>query len=563
MTTALLNTLTSEVNQFITSGQESLDALLDDSNSFLQSLKELESDLEKELNVEQGEPQAQNGDTHDTTTNKQVSGLSKQMDSWYKSSINRLKTYNTSNNRFSKNVLNSSKFGVNLDDAYIYPLNMDTYPVGDFDLDKALNEINIAPHNRIPLDLKNKSVRRENRQELTKAIILHLLKIGQSNIVPTMVEQLLNDPTISIDSELAERFKLLNSIVDDICISHDLTDALGWFETKFNERAVGKVPPIERSDTLSEVEFKFHMLQFIILLNGKERKFTANDALEAYFYSREHFSKFLKDYLNELAPLMSLILFNSDSGIENFSRQKHKEVAISNFIEKLKQGFAIEAEEVLNNGRQGQAEFVAELLNSFNNIHENEELFANLSHDFVAEYCKDLKLSSDSSLFQSILAGHIYLPSFYKYNQIELKMKRFNDRTKSGQSEKDIIMNNVASFHFELPFQLPDSNRFLFRNHPIFICPVTREQSIPLSETIEEPISVHYDDKDQAVTRKRKVAVDNPLNTQVVALKYCNHLALKESVWHLSKKGIDVFKCPYCYKKHKFTDVVDAYFIDL
>lgn len=109
---------------------------------------------------------------------------------------------------------------------------------------------------------------------------------------------------------------------------------------------------------------------------------------------------------------MSLILFNSDSGIENFSRQKHKETAINNFIEKLKQGFSIEAEEVLSNGHQSQAEFVSELLNSFNNVHENEELFANLSHDFVAEYCKDLKLSSDSSLFQSVLAGHIYLPSF-------------------------------------------------------------------------------------------------------------------------------------------------------
>ncbi|CCG22352.1 transcription factor [Candida orthopsilosis Co 90-125] len=561
MTTTLLNTLASEVNQFDTSGQESLNALLEDSSNFLQSLKELESDLEKEINVEQGEPQVQNGNSR-KTTKEQISGLSKQMDNWYKASINRLKTYNTANNRFSKNVLNNNKFGVNLDNAYIYPLNMDSYPVEDFDLDASLNEIGMGSINRIPQELENKSIRQENRQELIKAIILHLLKIGQSNIVPTMVKQLLNDPTISVDEELAEKFKLLNSIVDDICIRHDLTHALGWFETKFNERAIGKVPLIERSGALSEVEFKFHMLQFIILLNGKESKFTSNDALEAYFYSRDHFSKFLKDYLNELAPLMSLILFNSDSGIENFSRQKHKETAINNFIEKLKQGFSIEAEEVLSNGHQSQAEFVSELLNSFNNVHENEELFANLSHDFVAEYCKDLKLSSDSSLFQSVLAGHIYLPSFYKYNSIELKMKKFNDKSQPSPSEKDML-NNVASFHFELPFQLPDSNRFLFRNHPIFICPVTREQSIPLSETTEESIIVNTDANGQLVSRKRKIAVDNPLNTQVVALKYCNHLALKESVWHLSKKGIDVFKCPYCYKKHKFTDAVDAYFIDL
>jgi len=563
-TTPLLNILILEVNQFDKSGEESLGELLDDSNTFLQLLKDLESDLKNEVDAEEEESQqVQNGGTHNNTK-EQIGGLLKQIDTWYKSSINRLKAYNTANNKFLKNVLNNSKFGVNLDDAYIYPLNMDNYPVGDFDLDKSLNEIGISSINRIPPELENRSIRQENRQELVKAIILHLLKIGQSNIVPAMVKQFLNDPSISIDEELAEKFKLLNLIVDDICIKHDLTDALGWFETKFNERAIKKVPLIERSSTLSEVEFKFHMLQFIILLNGKELKFTANDALEAYFYSRDHFGKFLKDYLNELAPLMSLILFNSDSGIENFSRQKHKETAISNFIEKLKQGFSIEAEEVLSNGRQSQAEFVTELLNSFNDVHENDELFANLSHDFVAEYCKNLKLSSDSSLFQSVLAGQIYLPSFYKYNLIELKMKKFNDRAKSSQVEKELLsLRSVASFHFELPFQLPDSNRFLFKNHPIFICPITREQSIPLSEVIEESITVHNDAKGQIETRKRKLAVDNPLNTQVVALRYCNHLALKESVWHLSKKGIDVFKCPYCYKKHKFTDAVDAYFIDL
>ncbi|KAI5961552.1 hypothetical protein KGF57_001677 [Candida theae] len=562
MTSTLLSTLASEVNQLDSSGKESLNALLEDSNSFLQQLRDLESDLESEITVEQGEPQVQNGNTHPSSTD-QTGKLSKHMDSWYKSSISRLKNYNTSNNRFSKNVLNNSKFAVNLDDAYIYPLNMDSYPTGEFNLDKSLNEVGLGPLNQIPSELENRSTKQENRQELIKAIILHLLKIGQSNIVPSMVKQLLNESTISIDDDLAEKFKLLNQIVDDICIRHDLSHALAWFQTKFNEQAVKKVPFVERSDTLSEVEFKFHMLQFIILLNGKDSKFTASNALEAYFYSRDHFGKFLKDYLNELAPLMSLILFNSVSGIENFSSQKHTETGIGNFIEKLKQGFAIEADEVLGNGRQSEAEFVSELLNSFNNVHDNEELFANLSHDFVAEYCKDLKLSSDSSLFQSVLAGHIFLPSFYKYNSIELKMKKFNDKSKSTPSEKGITKSSIASFHFELPFQLPDSNRYLFRNHPIFICPVTREQSIPLSEVTEESITVDTDPKGQLVTRKRKTALDNPLNTQVVALKYCNHLTLKESVWHLSKKGIDVFKCPYCYKKHKFTDTIDTYFIDM
>ena len=71
----------------------------------------------------------------------------------------------------------------------------------------------------------------------------------------------------------------------------------------------------------------------------------------------------------------------------------------------------------------GEAKFVYELLANFENIHESSSLFTNLANEFIAEYCKDLKLSNDSSLFQSVLAGHIYLPSFYKYNQIQLKLK--------------------------------------------------------------------------------------------------------------------------------------------
>ena len=70
-----------------------------------------------------------------------------------------------------------------------------------------------------------------------------------------------------------------------------------------------------------------------------------------------------------------------------------------------------------------------------------------------------------------------------------------------------------------------------------FICPVSREQLIPITE--------------------------NGYTTQAVVLNYCQHLVLRDSIWHLSKKGIDIFKCHYCYKKHKYSDVTDAYFIDL
>ena len=50
----------------------------------------------------------------------------------------------------------------------------------------------------------------------------------------------------------------------------------------------------------------------------------------------------------------------------------------------------------------------------------------------------------------------------------------------------------------------------LFKYHPIFICPVSREQLIPITE--------------------------NGYTTQAVVLNYCQHLVLRDSIWHLSKR---------------------------
>ncbi|KAI5953527.1 hypothetical protein KGF54_002899 [Candida jiufengensis] len=571
-TTSLLNNLTNEIELFNQSGTEQLNSLLQDSNDFLKELKDIELDLQQEI-IQQDQLSKTStsikNDSPTTSLNKskaKIALLPQKSENWYKSSINRLKSYNSANNKFSRNILNNSKFSVDLDEAYTYPLNMDNYPVNDFNLDKTLNEATLPYLTKsvISSEIKSKNIKQENKEELMKAIVLHLLKIGQSSVVPSILSQI---PTkLSVNEDLLERFKLLNQIVDDICIRHDLSQALGWLHTKYNEKILHNQQEFEESDSFNVVEFKFHILQFIILLNGKNSGFSYDDAVEAYFYSKDHFTKFLKNYLHEIAPLMTLILFEPDfnSGIENFSKQKSKEIAIHNFIEKIKQGFLLENDEKNSDiGKQSQIEFVSDLLNSFKNVHKNENLFLNISNDFIAEYCKDLKLSKDSSLFQSILAGHLYLPSFYKYNQIQLKMKQFKTEPKEPKTNENYIINNVATYHYELPFQLPDSNRFLFKNHPIFICPISREQLIPITNNIIETIVVEDGKNGTVVGKKKKFVVENLLKTQVVVLNYCQHLALRDSIWHLSKKGMDVFKCPYCYKKHKYNDVTDAFFIDL
>ncbi|KAI5966560.1 uncharacterized protein KGF55_000869 [Candida pseudojiufengensis] len=567
--TALLKNLTHEIELFNDSGTEQLNLLTQDSNDFLKELKSIESDLQQEIIKEELQSKSSESNTVINNSNKskaKISLLPQKSENWYKSSIGRLKSYNSANNKFSKNILNNSKYSIDLDEAYTYPLNMDNYPVKDFNLDKTLNEATLAYLTKtvISKEIKDKNIKQENKEELMKAIVLHLLKIGQSSIVPSILEQIPSN--LYLNEDLLERFKLLNQIVDDICIRHDLSQALGWLHTKYNEKVLKNTHEFEESDTFNVVEFKFHILQFIILLNGKTSGFSYDDAVKAYFYSKDHFTKFLKNYLHEIAPLMTLILFEPDfnSGIENFSKQKSKELAIHHFIEKIKQGFVLENDEKNPDiGRQSQIEFVSDLLSSFKNVHSNENLFSNISNDFIAEYCKDLNLSKDSSLFQSILAGHLYLPSFYKYNQIQLKMNNFKTENNDKKPNENYIFNNVATYHYELPFQLPDSNRFLFKNHPIFICPISREQLIPITSDIIETIVVEDGNNGSVVGKKKKFVVENLLKTQVVVLNYCQHLALRDSIWHLSKKGMDVFKCPYCYKKHKYNDVTDAFFIDL
>lgn len=572
--TALLDTLSTEVTNLNQSGTDSLNDLLQDSNEFLAELRLIELDLIEEVNSQENElPLHKPVDP--------VDKLLKLSDKWYKSSISRLKSYNSANNKFSKNILNNPKFSIELDDAYTYPLLLNNYPRNNLDghqqkhgstRSKDINrEAPEEGHPLLPKSSQLEQIKNENREELIKAIVLHLLKTGQCDIVPEVLKELPANTSNVIDQDLFKKFEVLNQIVDNIITRHDLSLALQWFQEKYNERVAinaknSILPPNTSADTFGsinlswdqtdsfhDIEFKFHMLQFTILLNGENSSFTLDNALKAYLYSKDNFSKFFKDYIHEISPLMTLLLFRTDKDTDTFDdfSKKHMVTTVKSFITKMKQGFYMENERNQRSmGHGGEAKFVYELLANFENIHESSSLFTNLANEFIAEYCKDLKLSNDSSLFQSVLAGHIYLPSFYKYNQIQLKLKKLKlasggklNEDSSGASNStngtpnSQVENFVATYHFELPFQLPDSNRFLFKYHPIFICPVSREQLIPITE--------------------------NGYTTQAVVLNYCQHLVLRDSIWHLSKKGIDIFKCHYCYKKHKYSDVTDAYFIDL
>lgn len=574
MSTLLLDSLSSETTLFTDSGKDSLDGILGVCDNFLEELKLTKAALEEQL-VEEG-----NGIDRDNKDDP-FENLQKSSDNWYNESIVYLKTYNASINKFLKNILNNSKFNVDLDEAYTYPLNLNNFPVKYNQHDLTESPTNLTP------DITNdiRAIKLQNHGELIKAIIIHLLKIGQCDLVKDMIKEIDPEGTLMVDETLLEKFKLLNEIVDDIVVRHDLSKVLHWFKDKYNSdksgsRGVGGISQPIRLSHHYEIEFKFHMLQFTILLNGdqEKRSFDLDRVLAAYLYAKDNFSKFFKDYLHEISPLMTLLLFKTTQDENN--SQQYMANMLSEFITKMKQSF--NADQNSRTGQYKQSQFIGEILANFENIHGNQSIFVNLSNEFISDYCKDLNLSNDSSIFQSVLAGFINLPSFYKYNKIQMKLNKVskvsqsittlptpgndttgNNGTSYGISSGDgTIVNFEASYHYDLPFQLPDSNKFLFNYHPIFICPVSKEQLIPI--TLDD----EYQLDQEHITKKIKMTQANAdilsfMQNPVVVLKFCQHLALRDSVWQLSKKGSEIFKCHYCYKKHKFSDVSDAYFIDL
>lgn len=571
MSTALLDNLTTEVEALNEAGTTTFSDIAGESQDFLNELKLIESSLEEQLRSEESLESV--SDTFD------VKLLENCTDTWYKKSISSLKGYNSQINKFLKNILNNSRYNIDLDESYTYPLNLHNYPIKDPKKNPTTGEV---------LEGTIEYIKGENQMELLKAIILHLLKIGQCDIVRELVKEMFPNDEVVIENELLAKFKLLNEIVDDITIRHDLTRVLQWFKDKYNKNVAlsSGISQLNASplSNYDEIEFKFHILQFILLLNGdKDNPSTTSleSAAEAYMYSKEYFPRFSKEYIHELSPLMTLLLFKTDRDSDDDFAKKHVFSLLTDLANKMKQTYDLYKEK--KKDRASESQFLGELLANFQNIHLQQHLFINLSNEFISEYCKDMKLSNDSSLFQAMLAGFINLPNFQKYSLLQKKLGKTskasvsldsaarpdinpgnnNPPTNRATSDSNIKRVNVeAPYNFDLPFLLPDSNRFLFKYHPIFICPVSKEQLIPLTTNSSSLSEAEHKRK-----KKKKGSNDpDPLNfvyNPVVVLEHCQHLALRDSIWQLSKRGADNFKCHYCYKKHQFSDVSDGYFIDL
>lgn len=168
--TQLLSTLQKEVDALNEAGSRNLQLLVDNTDNFLDALRAIEADLAAQVEHEQSEnaPNTNgNGVSTSVPTDTGFDSLEIITSSWYNDSIRCLKGYNGQILKFLKNIVNNSKFRADLDDAYTYPLELDSAP---------LNEVSLAAARQ------NGDARKlENRQNLLKSIAVHFLKTGHGD----------------------------------------------------------------------------------------------------------------------------------------------------------------------------------------------------------------------------------------------------------------------------------------------------------------------------------------------------------------------------------------------
>ncbi|ODQ66821.1 hypothetical protein NADFUDRAFT_82526 [Nadsonia fulvescens var. elongata DSM 6958] len=134
--------------------------------------------------------------------------------------------------------------------------------------------------------------------------------------------------------------------------------------------------------------------------------------------------------------------------------------------------------------------------------------FEEICQSFTNEYCASIGFSSDSPLYLAVTAGSAALPILAKMGSI-MKLKRAE----------------WSSLN-ELPVEIELPKKFQF--HPIFVCPVSKEQTTDL----------------------------NPPRMLV-----CGHIISQESLNAISRnRSNSKFKCPYCPSECTALEAKRVYF---
>jgi hypothetical protein len=137
----------------------------------------------------------------------------------------------------------------------------------------------------------------------------------------------------------------------------------------------------------------------------------------------------------------------------------------------------------------------------YKHIFQIDTAFEDVSMSFTREFCSLLGLSAESPLYMAVTAGAIALPRLIKYTTY-MKEKKTEWTTEN-----------------ELAFETPLPEPMIY--HPIFVCPVSKEQTTEQNPAMMLP---------------------------------CGHVICKESLHNIAKGSR--YKCPYCPTEGHLKDAV-------
>ncbi|KAG6038081.1 hypothetical protein E4U41_004590 [Claviceps citrina] len=138
----------------------------------------------------------------------------------------------------------------------------------------------------------------------------------------------------------------------------------------------------------------------------------------------------------------------------------------------------------------------------YRHIFEIDSAFEDVSASFTRDFCSLLGLSAESPLYVAVTAGAIALPRLIKYT--------------TYMKEKKTEWTSENELAFETP--LPTSMIY----HPIFVCPVSKEQTTEQNPPMMLP---------------------------------CGHVICRDSLHNIAAKGAR-YKCPYCPTEGHLRDAI-------
>lgn len=217
----------------------------------------------------------------------------------------------------------------------------------------------------------------------------------------------------------------------------------------------GKLDSFEQA---SDLEFQLHRFQFMLYYNQAPQSsppLLSNTYL-AYKYANENFPKFGNSHLELIAKLLLLLLY-LPVGLEAANPYRNL------------------TDWGLEPARQ-------------------QAVLDKLAEQLVGDYCRVMmSMPPQLALERTLRALYQAMPRFVKFHKL-----------------LQLLLNLDWTTASELPFETPYEHNY----HPIFICPVLREQT---------------------------VKGENP-----PMLLPCHHILAKESIDRLSNHSSTGFKCPYC-----------------